>query len=124
MYPPMWFSVHAGSPLNSPSRLFHCSPPDGGTTTFGHESLGSRVSSLCDKLATLAQTVPADTPIERDPRQDIPTETRQYLINWLSSDPRVCERLHEEREGWGLCSGRIGERRRGEGKLYLLVLKL
>ena len=97
----MVHTVHAWRPQNLLSRLFHCSPPDGGATTFGHESLGSRVSSLCDKLATLAQTVPTDTPIERDPRQDIPTETRQYLINWLSSDPRVCARdmkLSRERE--------------------------
>lgn len=67
----------------------HCSTSDAGATTFGHEPLGNRVAYLCDKLASLARTVPVDGSLDNDPRQDIPVDTRQYLIDWLSSDPRV-----------------------------------
>jgi hypothetical protein len=65
------------------------------TSTFGHETTGFKIASLCKQLhdqvvnshhhpngTTTSTTGP-------DPRLDIPMDTRDFLITWLSGDPRV-----------------------------------
>ena len=60
------------------------------TSTFGHETGGHKLASLCKQLqAHILSLHPNGSTITPDPRTEIPAETRDFLVAWLTGDLRV-----------------------------------
>ena len=69
------------------------------TSTFGHETGGHKLASLCKQLQVHILSIhPNGSTITPDPRTEIPAETRDFLVAWLTGDPRV-----RKRNGWFIC---------------------